>query len=189
MPPCCDETVPDQDSDVQHAVAAKALARETAQRPIFRQRCFLTNYPDAARSSFPVHYPMQTRWRDNDVYGHMNNVVYYEYFDTAVNRWLIESGVLQIPDGPIVGLVAETSCAFKASVGFPGEVSVGVSTLKIGKSSVVYGLGLFAADSTSAAALCRYVHVYVDQKTRKPVPIPAEMRQCLEKLNASDSPK
>ncbi len=149
----------------------------------------LTDYPEQHRTAFPVLHQMQTRWRDNDVYGHMNNVVYYEYFDTIVNRWLIESGALIVPDGPVVGLVAETSCAYRSSVGFPDTVTVGLSVLNIGRSSVVYGLGLFAGEADEAAAVCRYVHVYVDSMSRRPVPIPDQMRSLLETLRPENREK
>lgn len=139
-------------------------------------------YPDPARAAYPVIRSAPTRWRDNDVYGHMNNAVFYEYFDTAVNRWLIESGALAAPDGPVVGLVAETSCRYLSSVGFPGALDVGLSTIRVGKSSVVYGLALFAADAAEAAAVCRYAHVYVDAATRRPTPLPESMRRVLAAL-------
>lgn len=142
----------------------------------------MTDFPPSERSAYPVFQSMTTRWRDDDVYGHMNNVVYYEYFDTAVNRWLIESGALKVPNGPVVGLVAETSCRYLASVGFPDALDIGLSALRVGRSSVVYGLGLFRAGSAEAAALCRYVHVYVDAENRRPTALPDDMRVRLEAL-------
>ena len=142
----------------------------------------MTDFPPPDRAAYPVFQSMTTRWRDDDVYGHMNNVVYYEYFDTAVNRWLIESGALEVPKGPVVGLVAETSCRYLASVGFPDTLDIGLSALRVGRSSVVYGLGLFRAGLADPAALCRYVHVYVDAETRRPTPLPETMRAQLEAL-------
>lgn len=142
-------------------------------------------YPEPARRAFPVMQAMSTRWNDNDVYGHMNNVVYSEYFDTAVNRWLIRSGALDVPDGPVVGLVAEISCRFLSSIGFPDDLEIGLSTLRVGTSSVVYGLALFQAGAETPAALCRYVHVYVDAKTRKPTPLPDSFRAALQALSPS----
>ena len=139
----------------------------------------MNDYPSTDRAAFPVILPMTTRWRDNDMYGHMNNVVYYEYFDTAVNQWLATSGTLDVPDGPLVGLVAESSCRFLSGVGFPEPVEIGLSTLRIGRTSVVYGLGLFAAGAPEASAVCRYAHVYVDAATRRPVPLPEAMRNSL----------
>lgn len=140
------------------------------------------DFPPAGRAAYPVFLPMTTRWRDDDVYGHMNNVVYYEYFDTAVNQWLKESGALPVPGGPVIGLVAETACRYRASVGFPDRLELGLSALRVGRSSVTYGIGLFRAGEAEAAALCRYVHVYVDAETRRPTPIPAPMRAALAAL-------
>lgn len=142
----------------------------------------MDTYPKPARSAFPVIRPATTRWRDNDVYGHMNNVVYGEYFDTAVNQWLIRSGGLDVPGGPVVGLVAETSTRYLASVGYPDDLELGLSALRVGTSSVVYGLGLFLAGAEDAAALCRFVHVYVDSETRRPTPLPESFRSALEAL-------
>ncbi|MEM7268472.1 MAG: thioesterase family protein [Pseudomonadota bacterium] len=139
----------------------------------------MTDFPADTRDAFPVVYPMTLRWRDNDVYGHMNNAFYYEYFDTAVNQWLIESGALTVPNGPVIGLVAETGCRFLSSVGFPGKVDLGLTTMRVGNTSVVYGLGLFEEDSETAAAVCRFVHVYVDAETRRPTPLPPTMREKL----------
>lgn len=142
----------------------------------------MTDFPPATRSAYPVMHRIATRWNDNDVYGHMNNVVYYEYFDTVVNRWLIESGALEIPHGPVVGLVAETNCRFIASLGFPDVLETGLSTLRVGKSSVTYGVALFREDEETPAAICRYVHVYVDSSSRRPTPLPEKFRSALEAL-------
>ena len=142
----------------------------------------MTDYPKADRAAYPVILPMTTRWRDNDVYGHMNNVVYYEYFDTAVNQWLAASGTLSVPDGPLVGLVAESSCKFLSGVGYPQPVEIGLSTLRVGRTSVVYGLALFAEKAAHASAVCRYAHVYVDAETRRPHPLPDAMKIGLERV-------
>ena len=142
----------------------------------------MTDYPPQNRAAYPVFHRLMTRWRDDDVYGHMNNVVYYEYFDTAVNRWLVESGALEVPNGPVVGLVAETSCKYLSSVGFPDELEIGLSTLRVGTSSVIYGLGLFRAGEPEASALCRYVHVYVGATSRRPESLPERMREALVDL-------
>jgi len=144
----------------------------------------MTDFPPAERGAYPVFLPMQTRWRDNDVYAHMNNVVFYEYFDTAVNHWLTTENVLPVPNGPLIGLVAETGCRYLAPVGFPARVEVGLSTLRVGGSSVIYGLGMFEEGAAEAAALCRFVHVYVDSKTRRPAPLPDAMRGALEGIAA-----
>ena len=142
----------------------------------------MTDFPPAARSAYQQFYPMTTRWRDNDVYGHINNAYYYEFFDTAVNQWLLRSDALDLPHGPVVGLVAETACKFLSSVSYPEQVEVGLTTLRVGRSSVIFGLGLFSEKSNEAAALCRFVHVYVDQKSRRPTPIPSNMVENLKEL-------
>lgn len=144
----------------------------------------MTDFPSADRSAYPLFFPMTTRWRDNDVYGHINNAYYYEFFDTAVNQWLLKSNALDLPHGPVVGLVAETACRFLSSVAYPQPLEIGVTTLRVGRSSVVYGLGLFAEKANEAAALCRFVHVYVDQETRRPTPIPEAMAEKLKQLAA-----
>lgn len=139
----------------------------------------MTDFPSTERIAYSLFFPMTTRWRDNDVYGHINNAYYYEFFDTAVNQWLLKTEALDLPDGPVIGLVAETACKFRNAVSYPQQLEVGLTTLRVGKSSVIFGMGLFAEKSNEAAALCRFVHVYVDQESRRPTPIPAAM---LEKL-------
>lgn len=141
------------------------------------------------RDAFPARWRDATRWRDNDAYGHMNNVVYYEYFDSAVNRWLIEAGALAAPgpDAPpdrVIGVVAETACRFFAPVGFPETVETGLAVARIGRSAVTYRLALWGGEA-QAAAVCRYVHVYVDAATRRPVALPAPLRAALERLQTS----
>jgi acyl-CoA thioester hydrolase len=133
------------------------------------------------RRDFPVLYDWPTRWRDNDAYGHMNNVVHYEYFDSAVNRWLIGTGAMPWPHGPVMGLVAETGCRYFAEVGYPDPVTIGLRAERIGASSVVYALALFGP-APEAAATCRYVHVYVDPETRRPTPIPDALRAALQAI-------
>jgi len=131
-----------------------------------------------------IHFETHTtRWQDNDVYGHMNNVVYYEYVDTAVNRWLIASGAIDIPHGPVVGLVVETNCTFHAALGFPAPLETGLSVERIGTSSVTYNIGLFANGVTDAAAQANFTHVYVDSKSRRPVPIPPALRTALGSIS------
>jgi len=125
-----------------------------------------------------------TRWRDNDVYGHLNNAVFYEYVDSVVNGWLISSGALAVPAGPVICLVAETGCTFHASLGFPGTVEAGLRLERLGRTSITYGIGLFAADAATAAAAARFVHVCVDRETRRPQPVPARLRQALAALEA-----
>ena len=123
-----------------------------------------------------------TRWADNDVYGHVNNVVYYSYFDTVVNQYLIEQGVLDVPTSTVIGLVVETQCEYFAPLTFPDIVHAGLRVAKIGNSSVRYEVGLFRNDQQTAAAQGYFVHVYVDRVSRNPVAVPSGMRLSLEKL-------
>lgn len=142
----------------------------------------MDEFPPEARAAYTHFDPATTRWRDDDVYGHMNNTVYYEYFDTTVNRWLIASGALEVPHGPVVGLVAETRCRYLSSVGFPARLEIGLRAERVGRTSVVYGLALFSEGAATAAALCRYVHVYVGAQDRRPTPLPAPLRAALAGL-------
>lgn len=135
---------------------------------------------DVTRKAFAYFYTMTTRWRDNDVYNHVNNAVFYEYIDTGVNVWIKLEGGLDVPEAPIVGLVVNSSCDFFAPLSFPGQVTAGVAVGKIGRSSVTYRVGLFADDSDLAAADARFTHVYVDRETRKPVELPDGFRAALE---------
>lgn len=135
-----------------------------------------------SRSAYPYHHALGTRWSDNDVYGHVNNVTYYSYFDTAVNAFLIGRGVLDPQAGDVIGLVVQTGCEYFAPVGFPEPLSVGLGVQRLGTSSVQYGLGLFRQDEDAPAAQGEFVHVYVDRQTRRPVPLPAPLRQVLEGL-------
>jgi acyl-CoA thioester hydrolase len=123
-----------------------------------------------------------TRWRDNDVYGHLNNAVFYEYVDTLVNGWLISSGALPVPRGPIVCLVAETGCTFFASVAFPAAMEAGLRLDRLGTTSITYGIGLFSQDDATAAAVARFVHVCVDRDTHRPTPVPDRLREALATL-------
>jgi acyl-CoA thioester hydrolase len=141
--------------------------------------------PAPQRDDFPVLRPITTRWADNDVYGHVNNVVYYAFFDTAVNGWLIDATGTDIRDLSAIGLVAETSCRFLAPLSFPDPVLAGLALERLGRTSVVYRLALFGGDSVQPAALGRFVHVYVDRDTRRPVPVPAEIRAALAQLGVS----
>lgn len=134
------------------------------------------------RSAFRHFVDIPTRWGDNDVYGHVNNVVYYSYFDTAVNRHLIEAGGLDIHGGAAIGLVVETRCQFHAALAFPDLVQAGLTVTKLGRSSVTYAIGLFQGEAREAAALGHFVHVWVDRDTRRPVPVPAAIRAALEPL-------
>src|SRR6266540_2490518 len=132
------------------------------------------------RADFPVLRQIPTRWADDDTYGHVNNVVHYLMFDTAVNAWLIEASGVDIRELPAVGLVVETSCRYFAELRFPVIVTAGLAVEHIGTSSVVYRLALFGDDDAPAAA-GRFVHVYVDRDTRSTTPIPPEIRATLAK--------
>jgi len=123
-----------------------------------------------------------TRWADNDAYGHVNNTVYYEWFDTAVNRWLVEQGLLDIERGDPIGLVVETGCSYFAPLAFPADVEIGLAMDKLGTSSVTYRIGVFATGSPEAAAQGRFTHVYVGRDSRRPTALPDEWRRKLEKL-------
>jgi acyl-CoA thioester hydrolase len=140
-----------------------------------------------ARSAYPVFRPIGTRWSDNDVYGHVNNVVYYSWFDTAVNGYLIEAGAIDIHAGEVIGLVIETQCNYFSSLAFPDPVLAGIRVGHVGKSSVRYEVGLFSGkpgdpSAELTAARGHFIHVYVDKQTRRPVPLPARLLTVLEKL-------
>jgi acyl-CoA thioester hydrolase len=134
------------------------------------------------RSAYRRFRPIQTRWADNDAYGHVNNVVYYAWFDTAVNGYLIEAGALDIHGGTTIGLVIETRCNYFASLAFPQQVEAGLRVAHRGRSSVRYEVGLFAAGAPESAAAGHFIHVYVDRETRRPVELPDALRAALEPL-------
>lgn len=134
------------------------------------------------RSAYPVFRPITTRWMDNDVYGHVNNVVYYSWFDTVVNAHLIERGALDIHGGTTIGLVVETQCNYFAPLSFPQQVEAGLRVARLGGSSVRYEVGLFAAGEPLTAAKGHFVHVYVDRASRRPVPLPAALRAVLQEM-------
>jgi len=137
------------------------------------------------------HYPhareITTRWMDNDVYGHVNNVVYYSFFDTVVNTYLVERGALDIGKRGVIGLVVETGCHYFAPLTYPELVTAALRVAHIGRSSVRYEIGLFAAGSDTAAAQGHFIHVYVDRGTRRPVELPAALRAALEPLHRPSS--
>lgn len=134
------------------------------------------------RNSYRVFRSIGTRWMDNDVYGHVNNVVYYSWFDTAVNAHLIEQGALDIHHGQTIGLVIETQCNYFAPLAFPQTIEAGLRVARIGGSSVRYEVGLFAQGEPLSAACGHFIHVYVDRETRRPCPLPDKLRQELEAL-------
>ena len=137
------------------------------------------------RAHFRHFSRITTRWMDNDVYGHVNNVQYYSFFDTVVNRHLIEAGALDIHAGPVIGLVIETRCNYFAPLAFPQEIDAGLRVAHLGRSSVRYEVGLFAADEPLAAAVGHFVHVYVDRGTRRPVVLPETLKRALQPLHAA----
>ena len=134
------------------------------------------------RDQFAVVRQIPTRWADNDVYGHVNNAAYYGFFDTAVNVWLVERGLLDIATSDAIGLVIETGCRYDAALSFPEIIEAGMRVERLGNSSVRYALALFRQGENEAAADGWFVHVYVDRQTRRPVPIPAPVRTALESL-------
>lgn len=140
-----------------------------------------------SRNAFKRWFPIQTRWSDNDVYGHVNNVAYYSWFDTAINQLLIEAGVLNMAQPRVLGLVVHTACDYFASVAYPQCIDLGVRVARIGNSSVQYELGVFVKSQDSSAALGQFVHVYVDAHTRKPCALPENLRQFLHTLQGPGS--
>jgi acyl-CoA thioester hydrolase len=141
--------------------------------------------PRPDRTAYRRFATIQTRWEDNDVYGHVNNVVYYSFFDTAVNRYLIEAGALDIEAGAVIGLVVETQCRYHAPLAFPDILDVGIRVARVGTSSVRYEVAVFRqGGEVAAAADGHFVHVYVDRATRRPVPLPEPLRAALEAIHA-----
>ena len=133
----------------------------------------------SSRSAYKTFRTITTRWMDNDIYGHMNNVVHYSLFDTAVNGWLIGEGVLDIHGGDQIGLVVETGCRYFSELAFPDMVTAGIRVAKVGTSSVRYEVGLFRNDEETATAEGFFVHVYVDRATRRPKPLNDRLRTAL----------
>jgi|SRR5215217_3305678 len=134
------------------------------------------------RTDYRRFQAISTRWMDNDVYGHVNNVVYYSWFDTAVNRLLVVNGVLDIHEGTTIGLVVETGCRYFSPTAFPDEIQAGVRVAHVGTSSVRYEIGLFRNNEDEAAAVGYFVHVYVDRESKRPVSVDEKMRGFLESL-------
>ncbi len=140
----------------------------------------MTAPPDIG--AYPHVIDIATRWMDNDAYGHVNNVVYYSWFDTIVNRYLIENGLLDFAQGAVIGLVVETHCNYYRSLAFPEKVRAGLRVAHIGRSSVRYEIGIFNASDSAACASGYFVHVYVDRAQRRPHPLPDALRQQLSLL-------
>lgn len=137
-----------------------------------------------ARDEYHWSCQITTRWADNDVYHHVNNVVYYSYFDTVANSYLIERGGLDFREGPVVGFVVNSNCSYHAPIAFPQRLTGGLRVDKLGNSSVVYGIGIFADDDEVAAANGTFTHVFVDRASNRPVPIPGPLREALEAIAA-----
>jgi acyl-CoA thioester hydrolase len=142
----------------------------------------------SALADFPHTLAIPTRWHDNDVYGHVNNVDYYAFFDTVINKWLIEEGGLDIHRGETIGLCVESHCEFKAPLAFPETVQAGLRVGKLGSSSVRYEIGLFGEGAEAPAAEGWFVHVFVDREERRPAPIPPGVRAALERLVVEREP-
>ena len=142
----------------------------------------MSREPPRPRSAYRAWRTIPTRWADNDAYGHVNNVVHYAWFDTAVNAWLVEAGLLDIEHGDPIGLVVETRCSYFAPLSFPQHAEVGIALERLGTSSVTYRLGIFADGVENAAAEGEFTHVYVDRASRQPRPLPDAWRTKLETL-------
>lgn len=140
------------------------------------------------RTAYPRFETIATRWMDNDVYGHLNNVVHYSLFDTAVNRYLIQAGALDIHAGTVIGLVVHTQCHYFESLAFPDTVHAGLRVLHQGRSSVRYQIGLFGGDAPQTAALGEFTHVYVDRASRRPVALPQPLLDALAPLQMAQPP-
>jgi acyl-CoA thioester hydrolase len=135
-----------------------------------------------ARGAYKHFLPISTRWADNDVYGHINNVVYYSFFDTVVNGYLLEQGALDIEKSEVVGLVVETQCNYFSSIAYPQQVEAGLRVARVGNSSVRYEVGIFVQGAKTAAAQGHFVHVYVDRKTQRPSALPDALKAALQRI-------
>jgi acyl-CoA thioester hydrolase len=145
-------------------------------------RHILSEKKNETRSDYFAFNAISTRWSDNDVYGHVNNVVYYSYFDTAANNYLIFKGELDIDNSPTIGVVVNSGCNYHSSIAYPDKIETGLRVDRLGNSSVQYGIGIFKQGEDAAVANGYFVHVFVDRKTNKPVPIPAAIRTALEAI-------
>ena len=144
----------------------------------------MSREPLKGRGAYRVWREIGTRWADNDAYGHVNNTIYYAWFDTAVNAWLIEQGLLEVQAGDPIGLVVETGCRYARPLAYPEPVELGLAVEAIGKSSVRYRLGVFSKNEDEAAAQGFFVHVYVDRESRRPAPLPEAWRRKLEAITS-----
>ncbi|MCL6740379.1 acyl-CoA thioesterase [Sphingomonas sp. RB56-2] len=134
------------------------------------------------RDAYRWYMTIATRWADNDAYGHVNNTVFYQWFDTAVNGWLVEAGLLDIETGDPIGLVVETGCSYFAPLSFPGDIEVGIAIEKLGSSSVTYRIGVFGSGQADPSAQGHFTHVYVGRDNRRPTPLPEAWRKKLSEL-------
>ena len=134
------------------------------------------------RADYPHAQPITTRWMDNDAYGHVNNVVYYSFFDTVVNQWLIERAAFDFGNGPVMGFAVETGCNYFSPLAYPEKVTAGLRVAHIGRSSVRYEIALFGEGADIAAAQGHFIHVYVDRATQRPVELPEALRNALQPL-------
>jgi acyl-CoA thioester hydrolase len=146
----------------------------------------MTSEQSLTSRDFPVHWPVLTRWTDNDMFGHLNNAVYYEMFDTAINAWINTTCAIDPLAVPWLGVVAESGCKYFSELKFPDPLVVGLAVARLGTSSVTYRLALFQADQP-LAAVGHWVHVYVDRESRRPVPIPGPIRSLLESICSADA--
>ncbi|MCB1844554.1 MAG: acyl-CoA thioesterase [Halioglobus sp.] len=137
-----------------------------------------------SREAYRVFYPIITRWSDNDIYGHINNVIYYAYFDSVANRYLIDEGGLDISDGRIVGYVVNSGCEYHSPLAYPQKLEAGLRVDKLGNSSVQYGIAIFAEGERLAAANGHFVHVFVERAANRSVPIPKALRAALERIQS-----
>ena len=167
---------------MQLSLAAIVRGTVIFTMPLMNTSFFRDKPQPLPRSAFAVFRDIPTRWSDNDIYGHVNNVVYYSWFDTAVNSYLIEQGVLDIHSGSTIGLVVQTQCNYFAPLAFPQMVQAGLRVARLGNSSVHYEIGLFAQEQPLSAAWGHFVHVYVQRQDQRPCTLPAPLRQVLEGL-------
>ena len=143
----------------------------------------MSNSSVPSRENYKVFYPITTRWSDNDIYGHVNNVAYYSYFDTVANQYLIEEGGMDISDGRVVGYVVNSGCDYHSPITYPEHIEAGVRVDKLGNSSVQYGIGIFREGEDNPAAHGHFVHVFVERAVNRSVPIPELLRAALEKIS------
>ena len=145
----------------------------------------MSQKPQITRDDYAYFIALPTRWMDNDIYGHINNALYYAFFDTAVNEYLIAAGRLDINSGPVIAFAVESQCRYLRPLAFPGVIDIGLRVGKVGNSSVRYELAIFKQDEPFAAAAGYFVHAFVDRVTQRPVPMPTSIRSALERLKVS----